>query len=525
MKQLVIPAIVCVLFSFTGCKKNLPDQPKFLAVHKPTVTLTGENGSKDTIYIASNDEWVATVDPDVDWLTVEPSGGTGDGMIVITATQQNNSTSRKTTNVEVRSVNSTTSRLITVVQLQFNIVLLNAVFGGEGFDSFTDFTTTTDGGYMAIGFSTSTQGDGIGAMGGQDLWVVKFGSEGDKIWHKKFGGTQEDIGNTIVRTSDNNYLILGSTLSNDGDVSGNKGERDAWLIKIDNDGELLWQKTIGGSREDWLYNIKSAGDGNYLMAGWTLSDDGDVSSNHGNTDAWIVKVNDQGVVIWEKTYGGTNQDVAFDATPVSDGGYIFCGQLISIDGDAADRTVETFAGWFVKINSAGEIAGKVYLGESAFDYGTVALEAANGDFVFAGETNTAGAYDNFHAGRDAFLLRLDASGNVKWKKAYGGTQRDQPADLIETDDGNFVFAGLTMSEDGDIPQLLGGEDAWVMKLNGDGNIISNTTFGGSANDNVLKIKQISNNNFAFAGVTGSFEDNYPDLSEVAHGWFQIIGLN
>ena len=121
-------------------------------------------------------------------------------------------------------------------------MLLNAVFGGEGYDAFTDFTTTPDGGYMAIGHSTSTQGDGTDAIGGQDLWVVKFDSEGEKVWHKKFGGTLEDIGNTIVRTSDNNYLILGSTLSNDGDVSDNRGERDAWLIKINNDGELMWQK-------------------------------------------------------------------------------------------------------------------------------------------------------------------------------------------------------------------------------------------------------------------------------------------
>ena len=110
MKQLLFPAIVCVLFSLFGCKKNLPDQPRFLAVHKPTVTLTGENGSKDTIFIASNDDWVVTVDADADWLTVEPLGGTGDGMIIITANQQNNSTSRKTTNVEIRAVNSTASR-------------------------------------------------------------------------------------------------------------------------------------------------------------------------------------------------------------------------------------------------------------------------------------------------------------------------------------------------------------------------------------------------------------------------------
>jgi len=102
--------------------------------------------------------------------------------------------------------------------------------------------------------------------------------------------------------------------------------------------------------------------------------------------------------------------------------------------------------------------------------------------------------------------------------------RDEPADLIETDEGNFVFAGLTMSNDGDIPAYLGGEDTWVMMLNGNGEIVHNATYGGALNDNVIKIKQLSNNNFAFAGLTASFEDSYPDLVDGMHGWFQIITL-
>jgi len=524
MKQFVIPAIVCMFSLIAGCKKNATPPQKYITVHKGTVTLKGELNSKDTIYIASNDNWVVTLESGVDWISVEPSSGTGDGMIIITTILKNTTASRKTTNVEVKAVNNTDSRLITVVQVQLNQVLLNAVFGGEAYDSFSDFTSTPDGGFIAVGLSTSTQGDGTGAKGGQDLWVVKFNNQGEKIWHKKFGGSQEDIANTILRTSSNNYLILGSTLSDDGDVTNNKGQRDAWVINIDGDGNLIWQKTYGGSGDEFLYNIKSSGDGNYLMAGWTYSNDGDVTSNHGDADAWLVKINDQGNIVWQQTYGGSHQDIAYDATPVSDGGYIFCGGLVSMDGDAADRTTETFTGWFVKINSAGAIAGKVYLGGSAYDYGTVAVEAANGDFVFAGETNTPGAFDNFHGQRDAFVLRLDAAGNVIWKKAYGGAMRDEPADLIETDEGNFVFAGLTMSNDGDIPAYLGGEDAWVIMLNGNGEIVHNATYGGALNDNVIKIKQLSNNNFAFAGLTASFEDSYPELVDGMHGWFQIITL-
>jgi hypothetical protein len=525
MKSLLIPAIVCMPLMLVSCMKKItPPEPEFVTVDKETSILKGEIDSKDTIYITSNTQWAVTLESGVDWLSVQPTGGNGNGMIIISTTRQNNTTSRKTNNVEVKTISGTQSRLITVTQLQFNDVLLNAIFGGDGYDAFSDFTTTPGGGYIAVGTSTSTLGDGTGAKGGQDFWIVKFNSEGEKVWHKKFGGSLDDVANTIIRTGADNYLILGTTLSSDGDVSAHKGDLDAWLIDIDGNGNLLWEKSIGGSGADQLYNIKSSADGNYIMAGWTYSSDGDISFHHGDADAWIVKVNVQGDIVFEKTYGGSHQDLAYDVTPVSDGGYIFCGRLVSMDGDASDRTVEAFAGWFVKLNSAGAVAGKVYLGESGYDYGTVALEASNGDYVFAGETNTPGAFDNFHGGRDAFLLRLDAGGNLIWKKAFGGAQRDEPRDLIETDDGNFVFAGLTMSEDGDITQLLGGEDAWVMKLNGDGDIITSTNFGGASNDNILKIKQIGNNSYAFAGLTDSFDDAHDELPDGMHGWFEIINF-
>ena len=127
MKQFVIPAIVCMFSLMAGCKKNSTPPPKYLTVHKGTVTLKGELNSKDTIYIASNDNWVVTLESGVDWISVEPSSGTGDGMIIITTILKNTAASRKTTNVEVKAVNSTDSRLITVVQVQLNQVLLNAV--------------------------------------------------------------------------------------------------------------------------------------------------------------------------------------------------------------------------------------------------------------------------------------------------------------------------------------------------------------------------------------------------------------
>lgn len=524
MNHLRIAAIVCTLFVIGACKKGLPPQPKFLVVNKTTVTLPGTADSHDTIFIGSDDDWVAAVETGVDWITVSPSSGTGNGMILIKSASDNTGNTRRTAVVELKAVNSTAGGIVTVVQLQLNETVLNKVFGGEGYDTFNDITATPDGGYIAVGVSSSLQGDGTGSKGGQDMWAVKFTADGEKVWHKKFGGTLDDAANSIIRTPANNYIILGSTLSNDGDVTDYKGNGDAWLIEIDGDGNLLWQKTLGGSGEEKLYNLKPSGDGSYLMAGWTLSNDGDVSDNAGDKDAWIVSVDEEGNIAWNETYGGTEEDLAYDATPVSDGGYIFCGRLKSMDGDGSGRTSETYAAWIVKLNPEHAIGGKIYLGETEFDFGAVALEASNGDYVIAGETNTPSAFDNFHANRDVFICRLDATGNIKWRKAFGGSMRDEPGDLIETDDGDFVLGGLSTSSDGDLTRNGGGEDGWLLRVEGDGDVVNSLSIGGPVNDNIKKIKHLNINNFAFIGLSGSYEDGYPALPEIMHGWFQVVNL-
>ncbi len=426
--------------------------------------------------------------------------------------------------MQVIAVTGSASQTITVVQFQINDAIIEAVFGGEGYDTFNDMALTPDGGYIAVGQSASVEGDGTGSKGGVDFWVVKFDGEGKKVWHKKFGGTGEDIANSIVRTPGNGYIILGSTLSNDGDVTGNKGQQDAWLISIDGDGNLQWQKTLGGSANDWQNNLKPAGDGNYLMSGWTASTDGDVAANNGEIDAWIVKVDATGTIVWEDTYGGSKDDIAYDATPVSDGGYIFTGKVASNDGDAQGRAAATPAAWIIKLNTAHQVGGKVYLGESDLDYGTVALEAANGDYVFAGGTSTSDEFDDYHGGKDVFVCRLSGSGDVRWKKAYGGSLDEEPGDLVETDNGDFVFGGFAMSIDGNLQGNLGAEDAWMMRLDGEGSIKNTAILGGAKGDNIKKIKQLTDTHFAFVGRTGSLGDEYPDLADVMHGWFQVITL-
>ena len=129
-------------------------------------------------------------------------------------------------------------------------------------------------------------------------------------WQKTLGGTTTDYAYSIQQTTDGGYVVAGQTSSNDGDVSGNHGGYDIWVAKLNSTGATMWRKIFGGVGNDGAYSIQQTVDGGYIIAGITYSNDGDVSGNHGQTDAWVVKLNSLGAIVWQKTLGGTDRDHA-----------------------------------------------------------------------------------------------------------------------------------------------------------------------------------------------------------------------
>ena len=127
-------------------------------------------------------------------------------------------------------------------------------------------------------------------------------------WQKAFGGSLEDSGGSITKTSDGGYLLAGSSASNDGDVTGNQGGLDWWVVKVDNLGAIQWETTLGGSADEILYRAIQTSDGGYALAGWTESNDGDVTGYQGNKDCWVAKLNSSGVLQWQNTIGGTAEE-------------------------------------------------------------------------------------------------------------------------------------------------------------------------------------------------------------------------
>jgi len=232
-------------------------------------------------------------------------------------------------------------------------------FGGNSADILLLLQQTTDGGYMLGGYSQSgLSGDKTQASKGglNDYWIVKISSEGIKEWDMTFGGDGYDQLYSFQQTSDGGYLLGG--YSNSG-ISGDKTEApkggfDIWVVKISSSGTIEWDKTIGGSGSEHFYASVQTSDDGYILAGSSTSGiSGDkTEASKGSNDYWLVKISGTGVKDWDKSFGGSGSDQLYSFQKTSDGGYILAGLSDSgISGDKTEASQGSYDYWMVHINT------------------------------------------------------------------------------------------------------------------------------------------------------------------------------
>lgn len=344
-------------------------------------------------------------------------------------------------------------------------------------------TNASDGGYVLAGSTVGNNADVSGNHGGSDPWIVKLNSTGSIVWQKCFGGTGGDYAYDITSTSDGGYIFCGATSSSDGDISGFHGAVDAWVVKLSATGTIEWQKVLGGSATERALSVIVTSTGEYLIAGYTNSSDGDVSDNHGNYDSWIVKLNSAGNTVWTKTYGGSLYDVAATIIEVMDGFMISAGAE-SIDGDLS--TLTNHGGrdqWLYKINGNGDMLWqKTYGGSGQDNGGNIRMTSDGGYVCSSGTTSNNGDVSGNHGYFDTWVVKLNATGNIIWQKCFGGTDMDN-AGIVDIDaTGKILLVGYTLSRNGDITGYKGSSDLWVLRLDANGNKLNSTVLGGKSSD-------------------------------------------
>jgi len=325
------------------------------------------------------------------------------------------------------------------------------------------------------GETNSNDGDVSGNHGGDDIWLLKLDATGAKQWQKCYGGSGGERFNSVrvaypnlfVQTTDGGYLLSASAGSNDGDVTGCHCGEDAWILKVSNNGNIQWQKCLGGSGQEYndLGKILQTSDGGCIVGRYhTTSDDGDVSGNHGSGDSWVVKLSNTGAVQWQKCLGGSEDDFFTTMFHSNDGGYFVFNRTNSSDGD-----VSGYHGgqdiWAVKLDNNGIIQWQKCFGGSDYEEeGQTSFgQTSDGGLILSISTSsTDGDVLGNHGESDIWALKLDNSGMIQWKKCFGGSNFED-GHLSETSDG-FISTGLTLSNDGDVSCLNGIVNIWIAKL-------------------------------------------------------------
>lgn len=220
---------------------------------------------------------------------------------------------------------------------------------------------------------------------GGDYWSIKVSSIGDIVWSQFYGGSFTDSPKGIIENDNNEFIQVGSSDSNDVDITNNKGSYDFWVVKSDPEGKMVWEKSFGGSEIDEARGIVSSEDGNYIIVGDTRSNDQDVSSNNGAADLWIIKISDEGNLLWNYSYGGSNFDVPRSIFRTFDNGFVISGSSRSSDGDVSKNNGQNDA-WIVKTTNDGQLVWETSVGGSEIDFCYDSVQLNDGSLIAVGET-------------------------------------------------------------------------------------------------------------------------------------------
>lgn len=376
------------------------------------------------------------------------------------------------------------SSLVSTAQTYFQKIYTNPPFDQEGHD----VVAMPDGGYLIAGYTKNSN------FSDCDVYIIKTDATGNQVWTKTYGGAKPDFPYHLLPTADGNYFLIGYSQSYGG------GDADILLLKIDPSGNLIWQKTYGGSGNDYGKDIISTTDGNYAIVG---------SSNSGSSshDANLIKIDPAGTVIWSKLIGGSANDYGHSVKQCSDGGYILLGHTFSFgtNGDA----------YLVKTDSNGDPVWTKNFGGSQFDEGAYITVNSDNSFTFL-------IRDSSSAGQeiDIRIVKTDATGNTIWSKIYGGTKKDTPKMIQPTSDGGYIVAAISRSFGWINP------DMWIIKFNSVGDTTWTRRYGGAGNEHCYVVREQPDGSYIAVGKTASSStDADPILLKLNANGTMAVGIN
>lgn len=357
----------------------------------------------------------------------------------------------------------------------------------------TLWTRTFGGTNIDVGYSVRQTADSgyiiagytrsYGSMSGRNVWLVKTDPSGNQEWNNTFGGNNDDEAYSVRQTTDGGYIMAGYT------KSSGAGGTDVLLIKTDTAGNAVWNRTFGGAQDDEAYCVQQTTDGGYIVAGATSS-----FGSAGSRDVWLVKTDSSGVETWRRSLGGFGSDGARFVQQTSDGGYVITGWTYSYGPGSVGNA------WLVRTDVSGNALWNRAFGGTDVDRGYCVRQTTDGGYILTGYTSSSGAGLD-----DMQLIKTDSAGNAEWTKTFGGTGRDYGYEVEQTTDGGYIIAGSTLSFGS------GGDDVWLVRTDMNGDQIWSATYGGSSSDVAYSVNQTFDGGYIVTGHTLSYGAGVHDV--------------
>ncbi len=398
------------------------------------------------------------------------------------------------------------------------ITIFAKTFGGSSSEYPYSIVVTKDNKYVVAGYTNSFDGDvdTISRHLLSDGWVVKLDENGNMIWKKNFGGNGFDQIFSMCQTIDQGFILVGYTNSIDGDLKNTTGKH-GWVFKIDSLGLLQWSKTFGGSDIDAFYSVFQNKNGDYFIGGNSTSKDGDFNENAGKYDIWVLKLNVKGDLIWKKRIGGSDDDLLKQLTNIDDKTFAFVGTSTSIDGDFSEAAKGYYGDYIIKMDSSGNIiwnltpTGDRYLSREFHAVTTSGKNIVAAGMSIVGQLNIS---SEFPYSWDFKVSKTDTSGKELWTKLYGGLQPDGANSVSSFPNGDLLISGYTYSiNTGDVRNnhsTKGNGDFWVIRIDSFGKFLNANCYGGFDDDQGYSSVIDKKGNVIVVGISASYNGTFSE---------------
>lgn len=350
-----------------------------------------------------------------------------------------------------------------------NEIIWNKTFGGSDDDRAADIIATNDGGFAILGYTTSIDLNGTQNAGSQDFLIRKITTDGTLSWQKSFGFSGSDKGFSLIQTSDNGYLLTGvlDVSASNGQGNSKSSQKhaggDVWALKLNSNGNLEWSKYFGGSFTDTPFGVVETNDNNYIIVASSDSEDFNITNNKGTYDFWVLKISKDGNLIWEKSFGGSEIDEPRGITTTNDGNFIIVGDTRSSNKDVATNNGAADL-WIIKITTDGNLIWEKTIGASSFDVARSISKTQDSGFIIAGSSRSSDAGFTNQGQNDAWILKINDLGEIEWQKFIGGSEIDFLYDAVELNNKTIITVGESNSSNANITENKGFSDALIINI-------------------------------------------------------------